>query len=110
MHDHFGVTAGVKDMTQGLQLRNELLVVVDLAIEDNHDRTIFIEQRLLPGSNVNNGKASMSKPNTGLNMQATVIGPAMPLGVVHALQHGTVNFAAATDIDDAGNATHDVQE
>jgi hypothetical protein len=86
------------------------LVVVDLAIEDNHDRTIFIEQRLLPGSNINDGKASMPQANTGFNMQATVIGPAVPLGVVHALQHGTVNLAAATDVDDAGNATHDVQE
>ena len=50
--DDFGVALGVKHVAQRLQLGNERLVVVDFAVEDDHDRAVFIEQGLLAGGDV----------------------------------------------------------
>jgi hypothetical protein len=74
MHDDLGVALGVEHMAQGLQFGDELLVVVDLAVEDHHHRAVFVEQRLLAGGDVDDGQAAVAQPDAGLQVQAAFVG------------------------------------
>ncbi len=47
VHDDFRVTAGAEHVAQRRQFRDQLAVVVDLAVENDDDRAVFVEQRLL---------------------------------------------------------------
>ncbi len=93
MHDDLGIAFRVKAMPGSLQFRDQFLVVVDLAIEDHHHRTVFIEQRLLTRGHIDDRQAPVAKTHARLDVQAALIGAAMQLGVVHALQRNSVGLA-----------------
>jgi len=96
----------VEHVAQRLQLGDEALVVVDFAVEDDHDRAVFVEQRLLAGGNVDDRQAPVAQANAGLDVQAAFVGAAVQLRVVHALQGGAVNGGAAAGVKNTGNAAH----
>jgi hypothetical protein len=79
------------------------LEVVDLAVEDDDDRAVFVEQRLLPRSDVNDRQALMSETDARLKVHAALVGPAMPLRVIHALQHRARDIVPAAGVEDAGD-------
>jgi hypothetical protein len=60
-----GVALGVEHMAQGLQFGDQFLVVVDLAVEDDDHRAVFVEQRLLAGGDVDDGQAPVAQPTPG---------------------------------------------
>jgi hypothetical protein len=93
----------------GLQLGDQFLVVVDLAVEDHHHRAIFVEQRLLARGHVDDGQAAVAEPDARFDVKAAFIGTAVQLRIVHALQHGTVDRSSAAGVEETGDATHDVQ-
>jgi hypothetical protein len=66
MYDDFGIAARAEGITQRLQLRHQLAVVVDLAVENYTDRTVSIEQRLLPGRQIDNRQAPMTERESRL--------------------------------------------
>ena len=109
MNDYLGVTFGVEDVAQGLQFRNQLLVVVDFSVKDHYDRAVFVEQRLLAGGNVDDGQAPMAQTYAGFDMQAALVRTAMQLRVVHTLEYGAVDVACAAGVKNSGNAAHVVQ-
>ena len=78
----------------GLQLGDQFLVVVDLAVEDDDDRAVFVEQRLLAGGEVDDGQPAVAEAHAGLEVQAAFVRPAVRLRLVHALQHGAVDRRA----------------
>ena len=41
--DDFGVAAGMKNVAERFELRDEFLEIVDLAVEHHRDRTVFVE-------------------------------------------------------------------
>jgi hypothetical protein len=49
MDDDFSVAAGVEGVAQRLQFRDQFLVVVDFAVEDDADGFVFVIKRLLAG-------------------------------------------------------------
>ena len=59
MNDDFCVALRVETMARGLQLGDQLLEVVDLTIEDDGHRAVFVEQGLLPGGDIDDGQAPM---------------------------------------------------
>jgi len=52
--DDFGVAAGMEDVAERLQFRDEFLVVVDFAVEDDTDAVVFVVQRLLASGQIDN--------------------------------------------------------
>ena len=93
-------------MAERLQFRNQFLVVVDLAIENDAHRTIFVVQRLLAGGEIDDRKAAMSEADTRLHVRPSFVRPAVELRLVHALQNRAVNFAPAAGVKDSGDAAH----
>ncbi len=108
MHDHLGVALGVEHMAQRLQFRDQLLVVVDFAVEYHHHRAVFVEQRLLAGGNVDDRQAPVTQADAGLDMQAALVRPAVQLRIVHALQHRAADVAAAAGVENSGDSAHGV--
>ena len=79
VHDDFSVALGVKGVPKGLQFGDEVLVVVDLAIEDHHHGPVFIEQRLLTGGNVDDGQPAVAKAHARLDVHAAFVRAAVKL-------------------------------
>ena len=109
VHDDFGVALGVEHMAQRLQLRNQRLEVVDLAVEDDDHRPVFVEQGLLPGGHVDDRQAPMPEPHAGFEVQAAFVRPPVGLRLVHAVQDRMRHGARRTRVEDAGDATHGSQ-
>jgi hypothetical protein len=108
VNDDFGVAAGVENVAECLQFRDEFLVVVDFAVEDDADALVFVVQRLLAGGQVDDGEAPMAEPDAGFDMQAAFVGTAMELRFVHAMEYRTVDVAFASGVKDAGYSAHGV--
>jgi len=63
-------------------------------------------QRLLTSGDVDDGQTPVAEAEAGFNVQAALVGPAVVLAVVHALQHGSHDLARRTQVKDAGDAAH----
>src|SRR5262249_10273207 len=107
VHDHFGVGLRAKHMAEGLELRNQFLIVVDLAVEDDDDGAVLVEERLLAGRDVDDREASMAERDARLEVLAVRVGSAMGLRVVHAPEDRPAQVTRAFRIDDSGYSTHD---
>ena len=106
MHDHFGIAARPEAIAQNLEFGHQLAVVVDLTVEDNAHGTVFIEQGLLAGGQVDDGKAPMSQRQTGLQVHIVLIRPAVGLDIVDARNQITRVGARTLRIEKTGYATH----
>ena len=106
MHDYFGIAARVEDVAKRLQLGNQRLVVVDLAVEDDADAAVLVEQGLLAGCQVDDRQAPVTKAEAGFEMQVALHRPAMVLALIHAVKHGTIDFAPAAGVKNSGYSTH----
>ncbi len=86
VNDHFGVGARAKGVPQRLQLGNELLIVIDLAVEYDDDGLVLVVERLMSGGEIDDGQSPVAERHAGLEVLAEVVRPAMRLRVVHAPQ------------------------
>ena len=64
MNDRLGITVGSELMTFVDQFLTNLLVVVNLTVEENLDRAIFVGNRLATSSQIDDGKSPETKRNT----------------------------------------------
>ena len=106
MHDDLGVAAGVEHMAEGQQFGDQLGVVVDLPVEDDDHRTVFVEERLLAGGHVDDRQPPVAESDTRLDVHVAFIGPAVMLRLVHAEQHRTVDVSFAAGVEDASDSAH----
>jgi hypothetical protein len=106
--DDLGVAARTEHMAEREQLRNERLVVVDLAVENHRDRSVFVEQRLLPGRHIDDRQAAVAKAQSRLDVHAALVRAAVMLRLVHALQLREIDRSRAAGVEDAGDAAHGV--
>ena len=79
VHDDLGVAARAEDVAERLQLGDQLLVVVDLAVEDDDDAAVLVEQRLLAGREVDDRQAAVAEADARLDVKAAFVGAAMVL-------------------------------
>jgi hypothetical protein len=85
---------------------DQLLEVVDLAVEDDDDGVVLVEQRLLAGGHVDDAQPAVAKPYAGLQVQAAFVRPAVGLRLVHAMQHMVRHGARLAAVEYTGDATH----
>jgi hypothetical protein len=106
MDDDLGIALGAEHMAERHQLRNQLLVVVDLAVVDHDHRAVLVEQRLLAGRHVDDREAPVAQAQAWLDVDAAFVGSAMVLRLVHAMQDRAVDLALAARVKDARDAAH----
>jgi hypothetical protein len=83
MDDGLGIRVGSEDVAKRFKVATQLLEIVDLAIEDQPNRTIFVAHRLVAsGAEVDDGQADEAEiDNTGVavaGIGATVVWAAVP--------------------------------
>ena len=89
-----------------VELGNQLLVVVDLAVVDDADAAVLVVQRLLTGREIDDRQPLVAEPDAGLDVHALFVGAAMMLRVVHAREHVAADLAPPAAIEDAGYSAH----
>ena len=104
--DDFGIAAGFEGVAQRLQLSHQGAVVVDLAVKDDAHRALGIEQRLLPGRQVNHRQAPVPQRQTRLQIHAVFVRAPVGLDVVDALRQRRRKTARAQRVKQARDAAH----
>ena len=106
MDDGFGVTARAVPVTAALQIAADIGVVVDLAVEDDPDRPVFVRRRLLAGAQIDDAEAAVGKGGVCVEVQARLVGPAVDENVAHA-DRTRLGIAADPIVRyESGNPTH----
>src|SRR5207302_1827050 len=77
VNDDLGVALRKKHVTRARELGDQLLVVVDLAVEDDDDAAVLVEKRLLPGREIDDREPPVPEAQPRLEMQAALVGPAV---------------------------------
>src|ERR1035438_1727934 len=83
MNDDFGIGVSGEDMTASLQLGTQLGKIINLAVEDNPNRLVFIEDRLVPTLQVDDAEPTHAQTNASLYKDPLVVGPAVHDGLPH---------------------------
>ncbi len=107
VHDQLGVGVGAEDVALRLQLGLALGVVEQLAVEDDRDRAILVEDRLAAVAEADDGQAAIGKAEALADQEAVVIGSAVPKRLCHGLQDGGIGLAPAGEVDNSCNAAHE---
>jgi len=68
------------------QLRAQIKIVINFAVQNNLNLAILAGDGLVAAANINNAEPSDRQPNTIANKKTTFIGAAMPNGIRHALE------------------------
>ena len=93
-------------MTAGHEAAAQVLVVVDLPVEDDHFRAVFVENRLPAAAQVDDAEAPHPQPDGPVHVESLVVRTTMLQGGTHPtyqrLRHGTIPVA----VHDACNAAH----
>ncbi len=76
--DDLGVGVGAEDVALGLQLRLALGIVEQLAVVDDGNRAILVEDRLLAVAEADDGEATVGEPDAGTQQKSVVVGTAVP--------------------------------
>src|SRR5579872_5593168 len=107
MEDHFGIGARLELVARRLQAGAQFRKVVNLAVEDNPDRAVFIAHGIAPaGSQVNDGQSPVSQAHTVTGPHSIVIWPPVTNCVRHAADLPWVDGALRTEINLAYDAAH----
>jgi len=92
---------------EGVSVReifSKLLVVVDLTVEDDGNRTVLVKNRLLSCFNTDNTEPTMGKSDWAILVVAGFIWPTMLKTIIHLFENAEV-WRGNTRID-TRDATH----
>jgi hypothetical protein len=103
MNDDFGITVGIKAMAVALEGSAQLGEVIDFAIEYDPYGAVFVMDRLLSGTQVDDAEPAHAKPHPALRINAFVIGAAMHDRLAHAAHFGRIGHIITIC---AGNARY----
>ena len=91
MNDGFGVALGAITVATSDQMLAQRPVIVDLAVEDDPDRTVFIADGLMAGGKVDDAKAAHAQADLALREDAVVVRTAVGHDVAHAPQNAGID-------------------
>src|SRR5271166_4339662 len=104
MGNHLPVGARAEAMTARLKLDSELLVIVDLAVEDNVNRPRLVSKRLRAPVHVDDRQPAHAERDVPLAPKALAIRSAVSHSSHQALQN--LAISRNTRREDAGDAAH----
>ena len=90
MGDRLGIGGRVEGVAAGLELRPQLLEVVDLAVEHDPDRAVLVPDGLPPGLEVDDPEAAHAEADARAEVEAVLVRATMRDGRAHGAQlvHG----------------------
>lgn len=77
------MAAGPECMAALEEFRSQLQVVVDLSVEDDLERAVFIGHRLVAAGQVDNAQATVTQRATLIQVTTKTVGAAMSDAVAH---------------------------
>src|SRR5687768_5372627 len=83
VHQHLGVSPGAEPMSFGDQLLIEAGVIVELAIEYDHNGAVLVGDGLVPAGQVHDAEPAHAEANPALDERAPVVGTPMSDRVAH---------------------------
>jgi hypothetical protein len=89
-----------------LEVAKQLAVVVDLAVENDPDGAVLIEDRLVTSGQVDDREPAHPQTDTVAEVVAVVVRAAMHHLVAHRLEQVARRRDAAPEGGDAGDPTH----
>ena len=104
--DDFRIALRAEHVAARGELRDELLVVVDLAVEDDDDAAVLVVERLLAGGEVDDGEPAVAETEARLDVHPAFVRAAVVLGLVHAVEQRAIDPALAASVEDADDAAH----
>src|SRR5690606_1194364 len=81
--DDFGIAARAEGMPGGLQLRAQLRVVVDFAVEDQGEASATADHGLIAGRHVDDAEPAMAQDQTVILVEAALIRTPVEHGRAH---------------------------
>src|SRR5581483_7629216 len=106
MNDDFGVGVRGKAMAAGFQVRTKLLEIVDLAVVDDPNGFIFVEDGLVPAGQIDDAQTAHAQSNAGLYEDPFIIRTPVHNGLTHPVNRGGVHHSVRMSLHHSGNATH----
>jgi hypothetical protein len=92
--------------------RDELLaqgeMVVDLAVEHDPQRAVFVRNRLMPARDIDNAEPAHADARRAVGIEAFVVGPAMGDDAAHFAQSGRVGPRVASEFKNPSDPAHSV--
>jgi hypothetical protein len=106
VHDDLGVALGAKHVPVREELRAELHIVEDLAVERDPERAGFVRERLLPGRKVHDREARVREPCAAVTVESPFVRAAMVQGARHAQKGAPFRRRCRAGTKDPGDAAH----
>ena len=95
-------------MSARAQLDLDFFEVVDLSVIGDDNAVVFVVERLLATFEIDDRQSAMTQTDTGLDMKAVAIGATVFERRVHSREQIRINRTPFLQIDNAGNATHEL--
>lgn len=108
VQQNFGIRFCPEMMPRGLQLPAQFHKIINLAIKDHHQRTIFVEHRLLTSFKIDDFQAAMAQPNVLVNIISFAIRPTMAQHISHPLYQFRRHRIAGGNVEFSTNTAHEV--
>ena len=105
MEQNLRVAVGSEDAATPTQLGPQILKVVDLAIEDNDQRTSLIDHWLISGGEIDDRQPQMGQPNPRIGPEPIAIRSTMGHDTTHGTQRLLIDPIFSKS-DYTSNATH----
>ncbi len=106
MHDGFGIAVCAEAVTPARQFFAQLAMVVDLAVEDDQDALIFIEDWLASAGHIYDRKSAHAQRNAVAHPDALLVWTAMANHRAHALDELLCAFMVALRVNESGYSAH----
>ena len=84
MNNRFSIRACAVAMALRFKMPANIGMVVDFAVEDDPDRSVFVREWLLAGAQVDDAQSPMRESGKGVDVQAGFVRTAMLEDVAHA--------------------------
>ena len=106
MNDQLGVAVGAEHVALGLELDALLGIIEQLAIADDGDAAILVEDRLLAVLEPENAQPAMRKPDPRHKQKAGIIRTTVSQRVGHAAHERPIGLSTAREVNHSCQAAH----
>ena len=104
VHQRFGVAVGFEAVAGAKQICAQFPEIVDLAVEDYPDGSVFIRHGLVAGREIDDAEPPHPEAAAAVDMIAFVIRAAIPDLIAHGADLGQIGVPLSQDL--SGDATH----
>src|SRR5882757_381765 len=106
VNDGFRVAVSTVGMSTGNEWFAQAGVVIDLAVEDNGDRAIFVGDGLVAASDVYDAEAAHPDGEGAVGMESIIVGPAVGDDLAHGSQSGRFGARITGEFENSGDPAH----